>query len=446
MRHVVSIAVFVLLLAISSIPAVRVTAQNSSLLDLLPTAADIGPGFVVVDDRTRTLAEQATGFANVDEAARLLADWEWQENAFAVYQATELTPSGAPAATIDISLTRFADAAGASLAMPYFLQDRAVVLGQREAQTLSQRPLGDETRVLSGPVEGGGDTTLYVRSGTLLLRVSATSVPGGPAISAEEIARGIIDRAAPQTPSGAITVMQPAGEPMLETLPLDYAACFSVEAEGALDVPAVVERLATGPDASSTLQTLGWQGGVYRQFACKPPAGRVGWVDISLHRFPDARAAAEAVAFFAESRASGMDLQTVPATARGESSAAIAGPAVNGTEYSFYMSRGPLLFVVTGVAPDSGSDPRADVEAIATALLATNVPVQVEEFPTATPSVPVAIPPTVAPIPTSTPLPTPIPTPFPVPTTTPTPVPTAIAGALPSPTPRVIRPPTPVGE
>ena len=180
--------------------------------------------------------------------------------------------------------------------------------------------------------------------------------------------------------------MQPAAGSLLDTLPLDHAACFSVEGEGEMDVPAVIERLATDDGASSTLQDLGWQGGVYRQFACKPPPGRVGWVDISVHRFPDAASATEAVAYFAASRAESMDLQSVPATAIGDSSAALTGRAVNGTEYSLYLSEGPVLYAVTGVAPDSGSDPRADVEAIATTLLASTEPVQVEEFPSAAPA------------------------------------------------------------
>ena len=185
MRHFVSIVA--LLLLIGSIPAVSVTAQQSSLLDLLPTAADLGPAFVVVDNRTRTLAEQATGFANADEAARLLAGWEWQENVFRVFQTAESTPTGAPLATLDISLTRFANAEGAALALPYFLSDRAAVLAQDEvkSQNLISRPIGDETRVLSGPVEGGDDTTLYVRTGALLLRLSLTSTSGAPAMSPE---------------------------------------------------------------------------------------------------------------------------------------------------------------------------------------------------------------------------------------------------------------------
>jgi hypothetical protein len=485
MRHVVSIVA--LLLLIDSVPAVTVSAQDRSLRDLLPTAADLGPAFVVIDDRTRTLAEQATGFANADEAARLLAGWEWQENVFRVIQNVESTPTGAPSATLDISLTRFANAEGAALALPYFLSDRAAALAQYEvkSQNLTPRSIGDEARVLSGPVDRGDDTTLYVRTGALLLRLSLTSTSMVPALSLEEIARGIVARATGQSPAGAVTVMQPATAPLLETLPLDHAACFSVADEGAMDVPAVVERLATDTGASSTLQALGWQGGIYRQFTCKPPAGRVGWVDISVHRFPDAGSAAEAVTYFASSRAESMDLQPVPAPSIGDSSAALAGPAVNGTEYSLYVSGGPLLYAVTGVAPDSGSDPRADVEAIATALMApaaATAPVQVAEFPTATPIVPAEIPPTMAPIPTATPLPTlvpvPLPTstpvpptaappmlaaiptaspvataPLPPPTTTPaaTAMPTADSSgapisAPPTPTPRVIRPPTPAAD
>jgi hypothetical protein len=171
----------------------------------------------------------------------------------------------------------------------------------------------------------------------------------------------------------------------------------------------------------------------------------------------------------------------VPATAIGDRSAALTGPAVNGTEFSLYLSGGPLLYAVTGVAPDRGSDPQADVEAIADALLASTGPVQVEEFPVAAPVVSDVIPPTVTPIPTVTPLPTlvpipvptatplptaappmlaaiptstPIPTVPPPPTVVPTPIPTAImpaappeptatTGPLPTATPRVIHPPTP---
>ena len=121
MRHFVSIVT--LLLLIGSVPAVSVTAQDRSLLDLLPTAADLGPAFVVVDNRTRTLAEQATGFANADEAAGLLAGWDWQENVFQVFQTVGRCPRGRPGDARHQS-HRFANAEGATLALPYFLRPR----------------------------------------------------------------------------------------------------------------------------------------------------------------------------------------------------------------------------------------------------------------------------------------------------------------------------------
>ncbi len=450
MRQTVSIAaVLILLLLVASIPAVRVTAQDASLAELLPTAAEIGPGFVVLDDRARTLAEQAAGFANPDEAARLLSDWSWRENAFKVFQATALTATGAPVATIDISLTRFANTADAASAMPYFLGDRTAMLGQREmSNPLDLPPIGDEMRVVSGDVEGGNDTTLYVRSGPLLLRISATTVPGEPAVAPHAIATEIIVRAGGQSPS-VIPGLQP--ENVLfqaETLPLDNAACFRVAGEGELDVPAVAERLATGSAVTTALDDLGWQGGAFRQLTCDPPPGRAGWIDMSVHRFRDPAAAAAAVAMFAATRANGMDLQPVKVIALGDGDAALAGPAVNGTEYTRYVSSGPRLFAITGVAPEG--DPRSDVEQIASALvaLAGSAPDAAIAVPTSTPYVLDAAP-TVAPVATATPIPLPTATPVPtatfVPAPTAVPIPTAIPTEPPPPTtiPVVIAPPAP---
>ncbi len=487
MRHALSIAVAVLLLA-AGISAARVTAQETSLRDLLPAAADIGPDFMVIDDRPRSLGEQAAMFGNPDDAARRLAEWGWQENAFVVFQATTPTAAGAPVATVDISLTRFASPAAAAAALAYFLDDRTAVLGQREAHSLSQWTGGDELRTIAGPVPNGDDTTVYARSGPLLLRVSATAAPGRTAPAPDAIARAIVERFTGQSAPVGVGVRQPVAEtgfPSLaafETLPLDNAACFRVAGEGELDPTVVAQRLATGPDGAGALDELGWSGGVYRQFACDAEPGRAGWIDLSVHRFPDAAAAAEAVTMFAETRAAGTNLHPAPPTALGDGDAALAGPAVNGTEYTRYVSRGPLLFAVTGVAPDG--DPRADVEAVAAALVVlpleesapltaalTSTPYTLgEPAPTVAPPTPTPIPPTPAPpptaqpaptattppptrIPTATPLPTaPPPTAPPAPTEPPAliqvtvpPQPAATTGPAPTATPRVIHLPTPEG-
>jgi hypothetical protein len=467
MRHAVSLAVLCLLvLGIS--PALRVSAQNVSLLDLLPAASEIGPGFVVTENRSRPLDEQASGFADAGQAAQSLAAWGWQENAFKVFESSEMTDGGKPAATVDISLTRFATAQDAALALPYFVQDRAAVLGQREAPQ-AQR-VGDETRALSGPVDGGEDLTFYVRSGPLLLRISATSATnsGLSMASPEQIARAIL--AGTTTPTQTIQLAQPA-DVLPASLPLADAASFRIAGEGALDGPAIAERLTAGNDAADTLTALGWQGGSFRQFASDPPPGGTGWVDLSLYRFADAGAAADAVTFFANSRARGTHLQAAKAIEIGDARAAITGPAVNGTEYTLYLSLGSSLYAITGVSPDG--NPQADVEQIATVLADPHYATTADALPTPTPPIMAVAPPpatatatpfpeptatmfpTPVPIPTSTPVPTETPLPTapinvaapvsptstPLPAAAPPPLPTAPSGPLPTPTPRVIHPP-----
>jgi hypothetical protein len=462
-----SIAVFVVLLA-SVVPALRATAQESSLVDLLPSATEIEPGFTVGDDRARTLEEQATGFADASEAAQRLADWDWQENAY------QIAAGGDPKQTIEISLTRFADDNGAAQALTYFLEDRAALLGQAEVRDLD--PVGDEARALSGFVKGGFDYTLYARSGSLLIRISATAAAGSPTVSPEQIARGIIARANErQQPAVADLAV---ADYLPDALPLADTTCTWNDADSKLDVPSFIERFDGVPDAAATLQGMGWQEGAYRQFACdNPPPGSVGWVNLGVHRFVDAQSAADAVAFFADARAQVTELQAAPAIDLGDSAAALTGPTVNGTEYTLFLSDGPLLFRVTGVAPDG--DPRADVEAIATALderSRGNAPsASPTAMPTSTPEpIVVTPPPTIAPIsagtpsptrepiptapprPTATPIPTPPPTAVPtevpttipvaVPTTAPPPQPTTTTGPLPTPTPRVIHPPVQTGE
>ena len=99
------------------------------------------------------------------------------------------------------------------------------------------------------------------------------------------------------------------------------------------------------------LEELGWKAGWHRQFACDPlPAAGLNWLDMSVHRFGDAASAAAAVPFFAYARTVGTQLGHAPAKRLGDSTVAIAGPSENGTEYTLYVSTGPLLFRVSAVA------------------------------------------------------------------------------------------------
>lgn len=152
------------------------------------------------------------------------------------------------------------------------------------------------------------------------------------------------------------------------SLPLPSATCFRIEGSEVFDFATLVSRFPGVPDAASTLQALKWRDGANRQFACDtPPSGSVGWVDMSVHRFADARSAEAAVPFFATSRALGTTLAPTTAADLGGVNAALTGDAGNGMEYTLYATQGPLLFRVTGVAPVG--NPRADVELVAAGLV-----------------------------------------------------------------------------
>jgi hypothetical protein len=477
MRFLVSLAIALMLLPRLTTPLDAV-AQDQSLLDLLPDANEIGPDYVVAENRQRALDDQATGFSDAAEADRLLAGWHWQGNAFRVFQSTELTPAGAPVATLDISLTRFASAVDAAAALPYFMQDRMAALGQRPMQNPLPGALGDEAQAIDGTLSNGAyDLTLFARSGALLMRVSATSLADGPLASPEQIARDIVQRAGGQPLPQPAIVGQSLADYLPATLPVADATCAAVDDSDELDVPTMLERYDGVANAQSTLTAMGWEKGINRQFGCDAtgPDG-VGWVTIGVLGFADAPAAQDAVAFLASARAASARLAATPAIALGDRAAALAGAASNGTEYSLYTSRGPLLFRVTGVAP--AGDPRSDVEAIATALLERQPAAQAEP-PHSVPATFIAPTATAVPFPQATMLPTPIPpataTPMPLPTATPNPPPTlaprptetpapntisvraptappttipptstaTLSGAPPTATPRVIHPPTP---
>lgn len=487
MRLFLSMSVALLTtLLLSSLFVGRARAQDASLLDVLPTAADIGATFGAIEDRPRSLEEQATGFSDAAQAARLLAGWGWQENA--------LQRFASDTETVDISATRFANADGAAQALPFFLDDRAAILGQQESQSIVA--IGDEARAVNGFYNGLYDYTLYVRSGPLLLRISAASESGSPRSSPEAIAQGIIDRAAgvfgeASAPAEA-TAQQSANVVLPESLPLSGIAC--VPMENSADVLAQMEQYDGIANASSTLPAMGWLEGAGREFGCDAPsAGHVGWVSLSVHRFNDPGAAEGAVYSFADSRSLVTNLAFASPLALGDSAAALSGPTVNGTEYTLFLSRGDLVFRVTGVSPNG--NPQSDVESIAANLYAQNTgetptivtaptvapaPTQAPMIaaPTIAPAALVPVPtltpvPTLAPLPTSTPLPTvaPLPTATPrpaivaPPTSTPAPaapaapaapttiavqiptaIPTASSSGGPTPTPRVINPPTPVGQ
>jgi S1-C subfamily serine protease len=180
------------------------------------------------------------------------------------------------------------------------------------------------------------------------------------------------------TPSPIPPTVEPTpelwiGQELLDQLPirppLDHASCFGTVDEGPEDFAQVLSRFSGMPDAADRLQGWGWQGSAFRQFGCDgPPEGEAGWIDISVHLFADSTSAQEAVDFFTAVRLDGSPYIQGASPGIGDYSTAMAGPAVNGKDFTIYASQGPYLVRVTGVSP-SGI-PFMNVLAVANAVLA----------------------------------------------------------------------------
>jgi predicted metalloprotease len=373
-------------------------------------------GTYAYDDVVAALAPTGLSQSQFDELG-------WQDGAYRVFTCAD--PPFGRATQIDVVIHRFGDATTAQEALPYFSATYAA--GANELRSC------DTAGGLVICVTGRSSTSSPLSDVQFVLQQVLATVP-------ETAAEGPTPEVVPTTTP--TVAMEPTPDatsvPILEenasddevisdylptTLPLDDAACFHVDDEDTIDFPGIVERFGSVPDAADRLQELGWQAGAFRQFVCETPSpGGLTWVNVGVHQFSNAAAAA--VPFFAHARTIGTRLGEAPAMALGDSSQAIMGPSEEGTEYSLYVSTGDLLYRVSGIAPMG--DPRPNVERIMHGMVSGVPDRQPDETPT------VAIPTQVPPPVTSTPVPTPPPTP----TSTPVPLPTATP--MPTPTPREI--------
>ncbi len=161
-------------------------------------------------------------------------------------------------------------------------------------------------------------------------------------------------------PANAASVPAVAPVPAPGTVPaaifLPQGQVFRVEQQGA-------EAMDAG------LAQFGWTSGEYRIFASdNPPPGAAGWVEIHRLHFGSVAGASQALAFLAQNRAATNGLAPLGPAGIGDESAAMSGPAYNGTEYTVYVRSGADLLRVTGISP-SGV-PSQDVIAAALQALA----------------------------------------------------------------------------
>lgn len=124
-------------------------------------------------------------FAGVPNAADELTALGWEAGAYRHFGCDN--PPVGHAGWIDISVHQFGDAAGATAAIPFFAESRA--LG-----TSLQQVSG--TTALTGPVGNGIEYTLYVTNDRLLFRVTGVAPAGSPQHDVEQVASALLAGAA----------------------------------------------------------------------------------------------------------------------------------------------------------------------------------------------------------------------------------------------------------
>jgi hypothetical protein len=138
--------------------------------DFLPDAAALGGGFVIVSESTRDREGLASTFADPIDAAIRLDAWGWAGQATRNYARGPLA--------VEVSVHMFVTPAGASLALPWFAQQRAEALGlHRESPPHFTETSGGPVfyQLVTGSRAAGSDYTLYGQRGQLIVRVTATA-------------------------------------------------------------------------------------------------------------------------------------------------------------------------------------------------------------------------------------------------------------------------------
>jgi hypothetical protein len=161
----------------------------TSPADLLPTADQVTTGLELAEEGARSREAIVNSFSDPDAAALQFDDWGWQAHAYRTFAA----PAGsvAPESTyyIDVSVHQFASAEGAAQALPYYAADRAEQLG---LQVVAVDPIGDSSTAIAGTLENGNETTVYVQSGGMLIRLTGWSATGDPTLDVIGVMQAIL--------------------------------------------------------------------------------------------------------------------------------------------------------------------------------------------------------------------------------------------------------------
>ncbi len=348
-----------LTIMLAVMPVAPAPVEARALAMVQASASPFVPeGLEEIERGSRTLDEIASGFPSPAEAGRLLSSWGWEGNAYYNYAGS--TDAGTD--SLEVSFHLFASPAGATEAMSYFAAGRALMLG------LSPVPvarIGDELLAISGSRDGVNETTIYLRDGAFLIRISAVAPVGDPTSDAITTAEGLLLQAqvtGPLVRSGSV-------EDLLPTL-RELPAAFIVSDEGRRSQSDIAQTFLRPREAASFLAAQDFRTNVYRYFAApegsSPYPGAATSIEVSLHLFGTSAQADRALPYYADGRAEALGIRVVGAYDIGNGAIMLQGvaPDGSGVEVTVYLLLGNVLARISAVSPDGA--PTAD--ALATTL------------------------------------------------------------------------------
>jgi hypothetical protein len=134
----------------------------------------------------------------------------------------------------------------------------------------------------------------------------------------------------------------------------------------------VIAALGGTEEAAQLLDDWGWSGNAFRDFIADeeaPPASGTTFLNVSVHRFADPEAAANALIVFSDKVIVDQGLQEVEPPAIGETARLLKG-APDGVPLTvLYAQQGPIMYRIGGSTESPDGDPTADVLTVAGELI-----------------------------------------------------------------------------
>jgi hypothetical protein len=336
MKQVLVMAICALLL---TSPSFAQPATPSD--DLLPTAQDLGPGWVKLTYKLPSGDPdypEARGWYTGPDGARaiLLVSVPPADSLFGIWE--------------EIAQRVEADAPAALLSPEHPSATIPPIEGCAAVRRVQGLPA-------SFPVLTEAITACRTSDAILYARVSGTWQGLEGTAASDALIHLLLDHRSGRTIN---TVPKPPVASLAAMLPStsEVAPGLTLESEGAITAQAMPLTFPEPAEAAERLARWGWQENAYRSFvsAGEPVPGAPSSVEISLHRFATDSGAASALPYFAEARSEARGHSVVPIELMRPDEAAVVGQGAEGNEATLYLRLGNVLVRVTAVVPDGPAE------------------------------------------------------------------------------------------